>query len=249
MNNYLQVANSGMLYLIVGSILAFVVFFCVFFLIRSYRAGVKMGMDKKLLRRAVTSSATFTAIPSISTLLGVLALAGSIGVPIAWLRLSVIGNLQYEATVAAIGAEGLGKTLDSSILNMNDLVTILLTMTIGIIWSCVLTVFFLKPYTNKLAGKSKIQKKNSGPSFSSIAMIAMFIALCSAFLGNYVADLIVNGVKVPVLTAIVAALIMSLFEYLIKKKGHKGLESFSLALAMIIAMCSSIVFANIFGGM
>lgn len=249
MNNYLQIANSGVLYLIIGLILAFVVFFCVFFLIRSYRAGVKMGMDKKLLRRAVTSSATFTAIPSISTLLGVLALAGSIGVPIAWLRLSVIGNLQYEATVAEIAAQGLGKTLDSSILNMNDLVTILLVMTVGIIWSCVLTVFFLKPYTKKLAGNNQNTKKNKGPSFSNIAMISMFIALCAAFLGNYVSDLIVNGVKVPVLTAIVSALIMAFFEYLIKKKGHKGLESFSLALAMIIAMCSSVVFAKILGGM
>lgn len=249
MNNYLQIANSGILYLIVGIILAFVVFFCVFFLIRSYRAGVKMGMDKKLLRRAITSSATFTAIPSISTLLGVLALAGSIGVPIAWLRLSVIGNLQYEATVAEIAAQGIGKTLDSSILNMNDLITILLVMTIGIIWSCVLTGFFLKPYAKKLAGQNQIKKKNSGPSFSSIAMIAMFIALCAAFLGNYVSDLIVNGVKIPVLTAIVSALIMSFFEYLIKKKGHKGLESFSLALAMIIAMCSAVIFAKIFGGM
>lgn len=249
MNNYLQIANSGILYLTVGLILAFVVFFCVFFLVRSYRAGIKMGMDKKLLRRAITSSATFTAIPSISILLGVLALAGSIGVPIAWLRLSVIGNLQYEATVASIAAEGLGKTLDSSILNMNDLVTILLIMTIGIIWSCVLTVFFLKPYTKKLAGQNKIKKSNSGPSFSGVAMIAMFIALCAAFLGNYVSDLIVNGVKVPVLTAIISAIIMAFFEYLIKKKGHKALESFSLALAMIIAMCAAIVFSRIFGGM
>ncbi len=249
MNNFLQIANSGILYLIVGVILAFVVFFCVFFLVRSYRAGVKMGMDKKLLRRAITSSATFTAIPSISILLGVLALAGSIGVPVAWLRLSVIGNLQYEATVAAIAAQGMGKALDASILNMSDLITILLTMTIGIIWSCVLTVFFLKKYTKKLAGQNKIKKNSNAPSFSSIAMISMFIALCAAFLGNYVADFIVNGVKVPVLTAIVSALIMSFFEYLIKKKGHKGLESFSLALAMIIAMCAAIVFSKILGGM
>ncbi|MCK9190473.1 MAG: DUF5058 family protein [Sphaerochaetaceae bacterium] len=250
MNNYLQIANAGKLYLIVGLVLAFVVGFCIFFLIRSYRAGISMGMDKKILRRAITSSATFTAIPSISTLLGVLALAGSLGVPVAWLRLSVIGNLQYEATVAQIAAEGLGKTLDSAVLNMSDLVTILLIMTIGIIWSCVFTALFLKPYTKKLAGKKNDGSvKKHGPSFSSIAMVAMFIALCSAFIGNYVADFIVYGAEVPILTAIVSAIVMAIFEYLIKKKGHKGLESFSLALSMVIAMAASVGFAQFFGGM
>jgi hypothetical protein len=249
MNNYLQSANSGIIYLIVGFILTFVVIFCLVFLVRSYRAGIKMGMDKKLLKRAITSSATFTAIPSISILLGVLALGGTLGVPVAWLRLSVIGNLQYEATVAQIAAEGMDKSLNASMLNMNDLVTILLVMSVGIIWGCVFTAFFLKPYTNKLAGNKEIKKEHSGPSFSSIAMVSMFIALCSAFLGNYVADFIVNGIRIPVYTAIISAIVMAIFEYLIKQKGHKALESFSLALSMIVAMSGAVLIYKILGGM
>ncbi|MBK5201692.1 MAG: DUF5058 family protein [Spirochaetaceae bacterium] len=248
MNNYLQTANSGIIYLIVGFILSFVVLFCLVFLVRSYQAGIKMGMDKKLLKRAITSSATFTAIPSISILLGVLALGGTLGIPTSWLRLSVIGNLQYEATVAQIAAEGMGKTLNSSMLNMNDIVTILLVMSVGIIWGCIFTAFFLKPYTKKLAGKS-VKSEHSGPSFSSIAMVAMFIALCSAFLGNYVADFIINGIKIPVFTAIISAIVMAIFEFLIKEKGHKALESFSLALSMIVAMTGAVLISKLLGGM
>jgi drug/metabolite transporter (DMT)-like permease len=74
-------------------------------------------------------------------------------------------------------------------------------------------------------------------------MVAMFIGLCAAFLGNYVAAFIVNGSSIPVLTAIVSALVMAVFEYLIKKKDHKVLESFSLALSMIIAMIATVFFS------
>lgn len=248
MNNYIKMANSNVIYLIVGLILAFVVLFCIVFIVRSYRAGVSMGMDKNLLKKTITSSATFTAIPSISILLGVLALAGTLGVPIAWLRLSVIGNLQYEATVAQIAAEGMGKSLISSMMNMDDLVTILLAMSVGIIWGCVLSVLFLKPYTNKLSLKNQ-KIENNENSFAPIAMVALFIGLCSAFLGNYVSNLIINGIKIPVFTAIISAIVMAIFEFLIKEKGHKSLESFSLALSMIASMSAAAIISKLFGGM
>ena len=158
MNDYLTLANSKTIYLIVAAILLFVALFCFTFIFRSFRAGVKMGMDKTVLKRAITSSATFTAIPSISILLGVLALGGNLGVPVAWLRLSVIGNLQYEATVAQVAAQGMGKTLDSALLSMDDLVTILLVMTVGIIWGCLLTIFTLKNILKKYQVVKKFQK-------------------------------------------------------------------------------------------
>ncbi len=245
MNNYLELANSKTVYLIVAAILSFVAIFCLVFIIRSYRAGIKMGMDKEKLKKAITSSATFTAIPSISILLGVLALGGTLGVPISWLRLSVIGNLQYEATVASVAAEGIGKGLNSSVLAMDDLVTILLVMSVGIIWGCLLSIFALKKYSKKIHSRKNLNKESSKPSFSNAAMIAMFIGLCSAFLGNYVADFIVNGIYLPIITALISALIMAVFEYLINKKNFKSLESFSLALSMIISMCSAIIFAII----
>ena len=104
MNEYLSAVNSGQLYAIVAVVLAVMTAVCAVFLVKSYRAGVKLGMDKKLLRRTITSSATFTLLPSISILLGVIALSGSLGVPLPWLRLSVIGALHYETSVADIAA-------------------------------------------------------------------------------------------------------------------------------------------------
>lgn len=241
MNGYLEAANSLPLYLIVAAILLFIAGVCVVFIVKSYRAGLKLGMDRKVLDKAMTSSAMFTILPSISILLGVIALSGSLGVPISWLRLSVIGNLQYEATVASIAAESMGLALDSSVLDMDALVTIMLVMTMGIIWGCVLSIFTLKAYSGKISSKSPDAEKKSGPSFASWAMVAMFIGLCATFLGSYVGRLFVYGEAVPVLTAVCAASASAVFDYLVRKKGMTGLESFSLALSMLFAMACAVV--------
>ena len=238
--NYLQIANSLSLYLIVGAILLFIAAGCVVFMIKSYRAGLKIGMDKKVLTGAITSSAAFTVLPSISILLGVISLSGSLGVPTAWLRLSVIGNIQYEATVANIAAENMGTVLDSSILTMNNLVTILLVMTVGIIWGCILTIFTLKGYSKKLK-ISNNKKSNSGSSFANFAMTGMMIGLCSTFVGSYIATAFVKANSTPLITLLVSGLFMAIFDTTAKKYKVSWLENFSLSLAMLFGMISAII--------
>ena len=46
----------------------------------------------------------------------------------------------------------------------------------------------------------------------------------------------------PILVAIVAAMAMAVFEYLIQKKGKAVLENFSLAASMLIAMAAAVFF-------
>ena len=48
MNEYLSSVNSGIFYLLVAGILGFITIMCFVFLIKSYRAGIKIGMDKKV---------------------------------------------------------------------------------------------------------------------------------------------------------------------------------------------------------
>lgn len=84
----LEQLNGGGVYLICGSIVAFIAVVCVIFMVRAWRAGKALGMDVTRMKRAVTASATFSVLPSVGILLGVLALSGSLGVPWPWLRLS-----------------------------------------------------------------------------------------------------------------------------------------------------------------
>ena len=240
MNEYLSAVNSGQLYAIVAVVLAVMTAVCAVFLVKSYRAGVKLGMDKKLLRRTITASATFTLLPSISILLGVIALSGSLGVPFSWLRLSVIGSLQYELNVAEIAAQSAGLSgLRLEELSPQAFITIALVMTVGILGGILCCIFFLKGYLGKL--KAKPKKEGSGkPGFGAHATTAMFVGLCATFVGSYVGKA-VHGDGMSLVVAIIAGLVMAVFEYFIQKKGKAVLENFSLAASMLIAMACAVV--------
>ncbi len=243
MNEYLNRVNAPGLYLLVALILAFITIMCAVFLIKSYRAGIKIGMDKKILRKTITSSATFTLLPSISILLGVIALSGTLGVPLSWLRLSVIGALQYELNVAEIAAQSVGLSgLQLSELNMGAYVTITLVMTAGILGGIFCCIFFLKKYLGKVQSAPK--KENSGKTgFGAHATTAMFVGLCAAYIGSYIGKAIPREGSdiMPILVAIIAAIVMAVFEYFINKKGKAILENFSLAASMLIAMAAAVV--------
>jgi len=243
-DQYTSQVNAGFFYLIVALVLAFITAMCFVFLVKSYRAGVKLGMDKKVLRRTITASATFTLLPSISILLGVIALSGSLGVPFSWLRLSVIGALQYELNVAEIAAQSIGLSgLRLEELSIGGFVTIALVMTAGILGGVFCCIFFLKKYLGKLSAKPKKEKTGAEkPGFGAHATTAMFVGLCAAYIGSYVGKLTPGGGGdwMPLAVAGVAAACMAVFEYLVQKKNMQALENFSLAASMLIAMAAAV---------
>ena len=246
MNDYLSTVNSVPFYIIVALVLAFVVAMCVVFLVKSYKAGIALGMDPKDLKKVMTSSATFTLLPSISILLGVIALSGTLGVPFSWLRLSVIGALQYELNVAEIAATAYGLTgLRVDQMSIPAFVTIALVMTGGILGGLLCSIFFLKKYLGKLSSKpKKTETGEKKPSFGDHATTAMFVGLCAAYIGSYVGRLMPGEYFdiMPLFTAVVAAIVMAVFEFLIQKKDMKVLENFSLAASMLVAMAAAVVF-------
>ena len=239
MNEYLQAVNSGQLYAIVAVVLTVMTLMCVVFLVKSWRAGVKLGMDKAVLRRTITASATFTLLPSISILLGVIALSGSLGVPFSWLRLSVIGSLQYELNVAEIAAQSFGLSgLRLEELSPEAFITISLVMTVGILGGIICCIFFLKSYMKKLKGKPK--KESTGkPGFGAHATTALFVGLCATFVGSYVGRA-VHADWMPLAVTLIAGAVMGVLEYLTHKKGMVWLENFSLAASMLAAMAAAV---------
>lgn len=243
MNDYLSGVNAGLFYLIVACVLGFITVMCFVFLVKSYRAGIKIGMDKKVLLKTITASATFTLLPSISILLGVVALSGTLGVPFSWLRLSVVGALQYELNVAEIAAQSYGLSgLRLEEMSMSAFVTIALVMTVGILGGVLCCIFFLKKYLGKVQKAPK--KESSGkPGFGSHATTAMFIGLCGAYIGSYVGKAVPREGSdwMPLIVAAISAAAMAVFEFFIRKKGKAVLENFSLAASMLIAMAAAVL--------
>ncbi len=246
MGEYISQVNAGALYLLVALVLVYIIIMCLVFLVKSYRAGIKIGMDRKVLNKTILSSATFTLLPSVSILLGVVALSGTLGVPFSWLRLSVIGALQYELNVAEIAAQSIGLSgLRLDEMTIEVFVTIALVMSIGILGGQFFSVFWAKSYLKKLQKAPKKaetgEKKKAG--FGAHATTAMFIGLCGTYLGAYVGQAIPReGADVmPLLVALLAAAAMAVFEYFIQKKGRAVLENFSLAASMLIAMTGAVL--------
>lgn len=247
MEAYKAMINSGVFYLIVAGVLLFITVMCFVFLVKSYKTGIAIGMDKAVLRKTIISSATFTLLPSISILLGVVALSGTLGVPFSWLRLSVIGALQYELNVAEIAAKSIDGITKLQIdqMTVDAFVTVALVMTVCIMGGPVFNTFFLKGYLKKVQTAPK--KDNGGkPGFGAHATTAMFIGLCSAYIGAYIGEAVVGRVKegrdfMPLLVAVMAAAIMAAFEFFIQKKGKAVLENFSLATSMLLAMAGAVL--------
>lgn len=234
--------NSPGLYLISGVIILAVMAVSILFMVRAWRAGIAIGMDKQKLRRAITSSATFTLIPSISILLGVIALSGTLGTPLPWLRLSVIGALHYEASVADIAARNIGMTgLNATEMTATAYVTIALLMTVGIIWGMICMVLFGKRYCNRLQRPKP--SGQGGAGFGDLAMKAMFIGLISAYIGSYIGGFVSLPAHdyMPLIVLAVSACAMAVFLHFVEKKKIAWLDNFSMAGSMLISMAVAVV--------
>ena len=240
--------NSPTIYAVCGGVIAFVAVVCIVFMVRAWRAGIALGMDRTKMQRAITSSATFSLLPSVGILLGVIALSGSLGIPWPWLRLSVIGALHYETQVAQAAAEQVGiHNLSAAEMTPEGFTTIALLMSVCIMWGVVLSIFFNKKYTSRLQGG-----KASSGGFGDKAMTAMFVGLICAYLGSYLGAFIsgsglflFSGDWTPLLTVAVSGLVMAVFVYFSEKKKLAWLDSFSIAGSMIFGMAAAVV-ANLF---
>lgn len=244
--------NSPAMYLICGGIVFIVALMCQFFMVRAYKAGKAIGMDTAKMKRAIIASATFAVLPSVGILLGVIALSGSLGIPLPWLRLSVIGALHYETQVAEAAAEQVGITLSAAQMTPEAFVTIALMMSFCIIWGMVLTIVFNKKYTERLSGNSGKKGASSFGGFGDKAMTAMFIGLVSAYIGSYIGDLVsgnglfsFTGAWIPLAVSAVAGLVMAGFIWLSEKKKAAWVDSFSIAGSMLAAMASAVLFGKL----
>ena len=242
----LEKLSSAPLYLICGGIIAFVALLCVIFMVRAYKAGKAIGMDTGKMKRVIVSSATFSVLPSVGILLGVIALSGSLGIPWPWLRLSVIGALHYETQVAQAAAEQVGmEKLSGEYMSASGFATIALLMSVCIMWGMILSVLFNKKYTKKLSGGGP---KSAAAGFGDTAMTAMFIGLVSAYIGSYIGGFVSSnglftftGDFTPLVVVAVSALIMALFMWLGKKPKLAFVENFSIAVSMLVGMAAAVL--------
>ena len=97
--------NSTFLFTLAGLVILFVIAQSIFFLVRAYRRGKSLGIETAQMKKTILSTAVFTLAPAVSILLGVITLSKFLGLPLPWLRLSVIGAITYELPAALTAME------------------------------------------------------------------------------------------------------------------------------------------------
>lgn len=239
--------NHPIIFLMVAVLILVVLAQSVYFLVRAYRRALEIGMEKKKLSKTISSAALFTIAPAISILVGVVALSKSLGIPLPWLRLSIIGSLSYETIAAGntlneLGAE-MGKQIDSA----SAFVTVAWVMTLGIIVGLFLTPLLAK----KIQGGMK-KLENMDKKWSEIFSNSMFLGMISAFLGYVFWDFssVFSGklsALIPVLVMVVSAVLMMICGLLSKILKQRWITDYALPISLIGGMLSAIPITNWLG--
>ncbi len=233
--------NSPFLFMAAGVIVLFVMAQSVFFLYKAWRQARALGISTSVLKRVTLASAVFTVAPAIAILMGVFALSKFLGLPLPWLRLSVLGAVTYELPAATIAANVLNVPISEGITAPQAYSTIAWVMTLGIMAGLIVITLFLK----KIQGGLQSMKKRD-TRWGEIFIDALFLGMISAFMGMVFAD-ITSGLRgwIPVFVMIVSALLMLICGFFVRVLKIKWMEDYALPISMLGAMALSIPITNL----
>ena len=177
----MKIANSIPMWLACALPVAFVIFQAVLFARGAYKSGKKLGLNDKQMKKAMKSSAVTSIGPSIVVLSAMLSLLVSVGGPIGWMRLSMIGSVMFESIAAGFGTASVGVQLGADTLTPLALDMAVWTMILGSIgWIIFATI--------SASRMDKVQHKISGGdpaklmAISSAAIIGAFSSMSSSHL-------------------------------------------------------------------
>lgn len=228
--------NSPFLYAVTAVVILFVLAQSVFFLVRAARRAKQLGISGSVVRKTIASTAVFTIAPAVAILLGVITLSKFLGLPLPWLRLSVLGALTYELPAATTTATAMDLSLSQPIADPKAYTAIAWVMTLGIIPGIFIVLFGLK----KIQG-GIVSIKTRDAAWGEIFLTSMFLGMISAFVGMLFAD-VRKGLPgyIPIVVALISAAIMGVCGLLLKKLKWTWLEQYALPISMLGAMALSI---------
>ena len=241
--------SDSFMFMIAVGVVLFVLAQSVFFMVRAIRRGKQIGISKETIKNTITSSAVFSIAPAISIAVTVLVLSVALGYVLPWIRLSVIGAIQYEvpAAEAAIEAAGLTGGIGQEITDPKIFTAVAWVMALGCILPLILIPLVLKKVQTKVSGTVSKNAK-----WADLMSAAAFIGLISAFLGRGIAGIgevqvtetgekinavVGDGAGVLSITAIISSIVfMLVFTLANKKLQWKWLDAFAMPLSMLLAM-------------
>ena len=235
MQDYLSIANSGLMWAAVSVPMAVMAVQVYLLLTRSLKDGKRMGIKNEQIKSAVIASATASVGPSVSILAGMVSLMVMMGAPIAWMRLSYIGAVMYEMTSADVGAQAVGVAFEQSSMTAEAYANGVWAMTLGsICWIIVAGLFthkidFLR---TKLAGGDS----KALPIITAAATLGCY---CSLTFDKMYPVAVENKNIYAVIGGALTILALSTWN---KKRKAKWVSNWSATIAMVIGVACACIF-------
>ncbi len=237
-DTFFSIVNSGLLYIMVGIVIAFVVFLSLVFAKKAWKRAIELGYTKDQLLTVIKSTSIATIVPSLAIVIGLFALAPVLGNPWPWLRLSVLGSVTYELMAADMAASSMGVPLtDLPTVGIDAFVNIMFVMTVGISAGLFVLLFFGEKIQKGIGSMGKNKQ-----SFGIVALECFMIGLLATFLPAFFTKGIVS-----VLTFFTSTVITISMGLIVLKYKISWLKDFILAFALIGGMASSVLWTGLLG--
>lgn len=231
---------------IIGAIIAATILaMSTFFLVKAVKRAKAIGMSSDKVKLAIKSSAIFSIVPSIPIVIGIGIMMSFLGLAIPWIRLTVIGALQYEI----IAMDQVGLTTASTI-TPELIATALVIMTISIMAGPIFNIFFYKKFQGKLGDLQKNNKKLLDTLTGSLlggmlAGLSSYIIMAAIFTGilpakdtSAAVTSTANG-YITLITLGISCAVMAICGLLMKIFKWKWLENYALPITILVAMGSA----------
>lgn len=224
--NAMEIANGLPMWIACGIPVCMVLVQAIIFLRKAYASGEKVGLTKTQMKEAIRSGAITSIGPSVVVLSGMLSLLITVGGPVAWMRLSLIGSVMFESTAANMGTSAVGVTLGVDEITPEALTMAVWTMIIGSIGWVLFATF-------AASRMEKVQDKISGNNTKRLTMISV-----AAVIGVFSAMSATHLVKMNkyAIACVLGALIMAVMMTITEKHQMKRLKEWNLTISILGAM-------------
>ncbi len=238
MKDYLNIANSPLLWISAFPIALLVVLQALIFSKRALSSAKYVGLSQNEAKKAFKVGAISAIGPAMGVFVVMLGLMSVIGGPLAWMRLSIIGAAPTELAAAGMAAKAMGKELTSPEYGIMEFANATWVMALnGSAWLLTTGLFSHKVegLTNKISG--------GDPKKLGILMIS---AMCGAFgylFGNELIKVLNKETRAFAISGISAAIAMLFLEKIAKK--HPKLGEYNLGIAMIVGMAFAVLYLHL----
>lgn len=230
--NIAPIANSSILWFLCSAVIITVIIQTLIFMRKGWKEAISLGVSKEQLIKTVKASISVSILPTIPIILILLMMLPILGIPIPWLRLTIIGSAGYEFMAASMGIQSLGEEFGVGGFSKEAFGAAIWVMTIGGSAATFTTLVILKPIT---AAYEKF--KQSGAQIASIFGLCCLTGVLGAVTADY-GTRSKSGTIVLISSAICAFIIITVSDKIPKLKW---LKDFNMALSMIFGMFIAVI--------